>query len=48
VHEAEALGLSMPVIERSRATWDAAQAAGWGDRDFTTILPFVRGDDRPA
>ena len=45
VHEAQALGLALPVIGQARATWDAAKAAGWGDRDFTTILPFVQGKD---
>lgn len=45
LQEAQALDLEVPVIRRARATWDAAKAAGWGEQDFTTILPFVCGKE---
>jgi 3-hydroxyisobutyrate dehydrogenase len=41
MHEADVLGLKLPVIEEARDLWHAAYQAGWGERDFTTILAFV-------
>jgi 3-hydroxyisobutyrate dehydrogenase len=41
LEEAQALGLKLPVLDQARALWSEAYEAGWGDRDFTTVLTYV-------
>ena len=45
---AAAAGVELHVAEASRAWLAAAEAAGWGDHDYTAVLAVILGRQHPA